>query len=289
MKKQGSPSRRLFPLTVLWVADYLLCLWLATQTGIEVEILYFALVLGLGIILTVLVALEWSVFLPGRKMALVSALAGASWWLATALLVHNGYEWRLWHPINSILLMVVTFIIGFWLAGEIERSGHLIPVCIIGTLVDIWSVFLGPSKEVGRQVVEHLEQAQEAVLTGLEAPPPPLGSFFILHWPYPGMNMMTTLFGLGDLVFVAFFLGACRRFGLSLLKGVLPSVGGLFLAVAISFLIQRPVPALPFVCGLFLLGNYKGLSLTPKEWKITLIMAGVILLIGFLSFLSNPG
>lgn len=251
------------------------------------DILFFVLVLGFGIILTVLTGMEWSVFQPGRRLTLWLVLAGGSWWFASGLLVQNGYPWQVWHIVNTLCLLFVTYTIGFWLSGEIEKSGHLIPVCILGTLVDIWSVFQGPSSQVGRKVMEHFESVERAIQTGLEAPPPPFVNFLILHWPLPGYNIMASVIGMGDLVFIALFLGSSRKFGLSLTKNVLLALGGLFLALGAYMIFRRPIPALPFICGLFYAGNYRNLSLTKKEWQLTIGISAMILLLGLFRWLGG--
>ena len=159
MSGRRSAGYRSYPFTILWVAAYLVFLWLSTWTDMG-WLPGVWLMIGLGIPLTVLLALDWSGHLPRRKLCLWLVLAGAAWWLATALLVRGDFGWRVWHPLNTVSLLLVTLSAGYWLAGEIERAGHLIPVCIVGTLVDIWSVFQGPSLHVGRQVQEHFRQVE---------------------------------------------------------------------------------------------------------------------------------
>jgi hypothetical protein len=210
-------------------------------------------------------------------------IASAAWWYVSAALVQGEYGWRIWYPVNTATLVILTFSVGFWLAGEIEKVGHLIPVCILGTLVDIWSVFHGPSKQVAGQVMQHQQRMAE---TGVRTPPP-IVDFLILHWPYPGANMMATLLGLGDLVFVAMFLAASRRFGLSLWKAFLLILAGLALSTAVAIWWSKPVPALPFICALYLAGNARGMKLKRKEWIITIGTATVILVIILANYLFS--
>jgi hypothetical protein len=243
----------------------------------------FAMIVGLGIPLTELLALEWSVYLPKRRTALWLVIASAAWWYVSAALVQGEYGWRIWYPVNTVMLVILTFSVGFWLAGEIEKAGHLIPVCVLGTLVDIWSVFHGPSRQVAGQVMEHQQRMAEA---GVQTPPP-IVDFLILHWPYPGADMMATLLGLGDLVFVAMFLAASRRFGLSLPKAFLLILAGLALSTAVALWWSRPVPALPFICTLYLAGNARGMKLNRKEWIITIGTAVVILAVILANALSS--
>jgi len=277
----ASPLRYRRPFTILWGALYLISLALTIWTDFPVEVGLYV-ILGLGIPLTVLMSMEWSTRLPGRKIALWLVMAGAAWWLASAVLIRAEYEWRLWGTVNTLTLLLVTFTIGYWLAGEVERVGHLIPVSILGTLVDIWSVFRGPSKSVGEQVAEHAQRQAE---TGVWQPPP-FVELLLLNWPQPGAPYMTPVFGFGDLVFIALFVAGSRRFGLSLVKNVLLLLAGLAVAVVLAFL-YGPMPALPFICGFFLLGNLRSLSMTRKEWQATVLICLAVLVVGFLTYLRS--
>jgi len=275
-------GRNVYIFTALWVILYLAALATTIWTGVPAEAGFFV-VLVLGVPLTVLTAMEWSRFIPGRKTTLFLILAGGAWWVATAMLVRSEFEWRIWYPINTVTLLLIAFTIGYWLAGEIEKAGHLIPVSILGTIVDIWSVFQGPSKSVGRQVVEH---AREQVLTGTFKPPP-FVEFLIMSWPQPGAEYMTPIFGFGDLVFIAIFLAGSRRFGIPLYKTVLLLLAGLAVSITIAFVLSVPIPALPFICGFFLLGNFRNLSLTKAEWRLTLVICVALLFAGFLNYFRS--
>jgi hypothetical protein len=99
--------------------------------------------------------------------------------------------------------------------------------------------------------------------------------------------MMATLLGLGDLVFVAMVVAASRRFGLSLWKAFLLILAGLALSTAVAIWWSKPVPALPFICALYLAGNARGMKLKRKEWIITIGTATVILVIILANYLSS--
>jgi len=278
-----SSTRKIYPFTILWVIIYLGCIFLTLLDAFPVISGLYLPVFGVGVLLTLLAALEWSVHLPGRKIALVLVLASTAWWLASLLLVRAGFSWRIWHTLNTFVLLIGSSSIGFWLAGEIEKVGHLLPVGILGSLVDIWSVFSGPSKSVGEQVVKHYITQSE---TGLWHPPPVV-EFLILSWPLPGVAFMTPLFGFGDLVFIALFLGSARRFGLPLWRSFFLIIAGLAASFAVVSIYNMPIPALPLICGFFILGNIRSLSLSRKEWIITLGVSGAILLFGFLNWIRS--
>ena len=241
------------------------------------------LLLLLGIPFTVLVAIDWANRIPGRKTTLIMVSTGVVVWIVTMILARMGLNWRITQPLNTLALLYVGYVVGYWLTGELEKAGHLIPVSILGALVDIWSVFQGPSRSVGEQAVEHATQQVE---TGTWQAPP-VGTFALLNFPQPGAEFMTPIFGFGDLVYIAVFIGGSRRFGLSIWKNALLVIAGLWLAMITGFMTGQPIPALPFICGLFLIGNFKSLELSKKEWKLTLIIAGVVLVIGLINFISK--
>ena len=103
--------------------------------------------------------------------------------------------------------------------------------------------------------------------------PPPWPSFLVFHWPQPGGLGMASLLGFGDLVFLALLLAGARRFGLPLYRTIALLGTGVGLSLGLSLAWQRPVPALPFLCGLFVLGHLPALRLTRREWWITALAA----------------
>ncbi|MFH1677161.1 MAG: hypothetical protein ABIC40_09070 [bacterium] len=281
MKGALRPFPIRFPFTVIWIAYFFLSLYFSSLESFS-EIPSLGLLL-LALPITVMVAFEWAGVIPGRKSALLWGVVGAGWWLITALMTNKGYSWQIFHSLNNLALLFTTFTVGFWLAGEIEKAGHLIPVCILGTLVDIWSVFTGPSKQVGEKVLEHVERQ---IATG-EITPPPIVSFLLLHWPQAGTGTMTPLLGLGDLIFIALLFASCRKFKLSPIKSILLVLGGLAVAEAVTMGFQKPIPALPFICGFFLAGNYNDLSITQKEWRLTIIISVIVIALILVRYLSS--
>jgi hypothetical protein len=195
----------------------------------------------------------------------------------------RGLEWRLGHPVNTALLLAATFSLGLFIAAEIEQVGHLIPVCVLGALVDVFSVLGGPSRRIGEQTAHHVATTTQRLTEGLPPPPPPFVTFLILKWPQPGAYGLATLVGFGDLVFFALLLGAARRFGLPGARSVLLLLAGLALALSASFALRSPVPALPFCCGLFLLGHVRRLALSRREWLLTLGVSLAVLVVGLVA------
>ncbi|MDY0004878.1 MAG: hypothetical protein RBU30_26505 [Polyangia bacterium] len=244
-----------------------------------------ALVLCLGLPLLLGVVWEWSGSLPSRPAAALFFAAASLAWALSSLGVRAGWPWWLLHPASSAALVAMTLVVGNWLAGELERPGHLLPVCVIGALADLWSVLSGPTRQIGERTAAHLEQASAELARGGAPPPPPWPSFLVFHWPQVGGGGMASLVGFGDLVFLALLLAGARRFGLGAGRALGLVASGLCLAMGLSLALGRPLPALPFLCGLFVLGNLPWLRLTRREWWIT---AAAAVLLGGLLLLSFP-
>lgn len=284
--EHSNRKRHFYPYTIAWFIFYILCLGLSQVRSFPTETGYFFAFIAIGVILTVLACLEWSVHILSRRLALFFITASLAWWTATMMLARSDYDFRWFQALNSIILLVGTFAIGFWLAGELEKSGHLLPVAILGALVDIWSVFMGPSKMVGQKVVEHYDK-----IPGVISPEtwvqPPIVNFLLVNFPQPGTNYSTPTFGFGDWVFVGIFLAGCRKFGIPVYKTVGLVLLGMGLSIAVSLRFNMPVPALPFICGAFIAGNYDKLELTQKEWKLTWTIVAAIFTLGIISLLKT--
>ncbi|MFH2010307.1 MAG: hypothetical protein ABI333_27160 [bacterium] len=276
----GRGALRRFLFTWIALGLYGLSLALTPWFGLPAW-LGLAVVFGLGLPAVLLVAQEWSAHRPGRSQAAVLVAAGAITWLTTALLVRAGQPWWIWQPCNGAALLVTTYVVGNWLAGELERPGHLVAVCVIGALADLWSATAGPTRELGAQV-QQASLAAQHVQTGLPTPPPPLVSFLILWWPVPGGGGMVTLIGFGDLVFFALLLAAAQRFALPRWRGFFLVLGGVALSIALAAVLSRPLPALPAIGALFVLGNLGRLPLRGREWLVT---AGVAVTLGLFALL----
>ena len=206
---------------------------------------------------------------PNRRWVALEVAAAALVWAASAWAVRAGAPWWLAHPINTVGLLTVSILVGSWLAAELERPGHLVPLCVLAGGVDIWSALAGPTAHIAQQTSEHVARAATEIAQGHTPPPPPWPAFLIYVWPQPGAGGMATLVGVGDLVFLALLLAAARRFDLGRLRVGLALLGALGAAVTLALALHRPVPALPLLCGAFLAVCWPRLHLHRREWWIT--------------------
>ena len=136
---------------------------------------------------------------------------------------------------NFSKLAAMTFL-AFWFLGFFETLGWVVLVASIIPVVDIYSVFKGPTKAI---TTHHVE------------------TFYALSFAFPAPgDLQQANLGLPDLLFFALFLAATVRFGLrpfwTWVAGVLSFGATMALAVGLEV---DGLPALPFLSVAFLTVN----------------------------------
>ena len=179
--------------------------------------------------------------------------------------------------LNGVSLIALSFFLGELLSREVVKVGHLLPVALVLTLVDFWSVNQGPSKEIAKKAVEFTESggyAQEVV--------PPFVSFLLLNFPQMASDKINSFIGIGDLVILAFFIGCVHRFNLPKTQSYAVLIAGPTIAVIVANIIGKGIPALPIIAILFIVINVRHLALEKKEIIISLVAVVFIVLLTFL-------
>ena len=148
--------------------------------------------------------------------------------------------------------------IGLWIGEGIDAISHLIPVAIVATLADIWSVSAGATSMI-------------IVSSAI--------NYFLLRFPVPGSSEIPYLIGLTDFLFFAIFFQAARRFELGTRKNVILLLSSFLITVAAALFFGVGLPVLPFMALLFVAGNFKKLELKREEIKQIMIFLVVILAI----------
>lgn len=149
--------------------------------------------------------------------------------------------------------------IGLWIGTGIDEKAHLIPIAIIATCADIWSVSAGATAVIIRSEQIH---------------------YFLLRFPILGgpKPAIPFLIGLTDFLFFGIFYQAALRFGLGERKNILLLAASFLIAVSSALLAGVGLPVLPFMGLLFAAGNWKNLQLKREDLKQTfLFLAGVLL------------
>jgi hypothetical protein len=125
--------------------------------------------------------------------------------------------------------------VGIALARYITSVGVVLIIVLAAIASDLFSVFAGPTRV--------LVQEDSPVLDGL-----------LLVFPTFGSALGFGL-GVSDFIFLALFAAASRFLDLRYAATLLGVCFAAFLAVTAGLLLQRPLPALPFIAVAFLLVN----------------------------------
>lgn len=179
---------------------------------------------------------------------------------------------------SGVSFLLACIFAGRLLALIIRERNILLPVALVAGLADIFTVLAGPTGkalEKAPKLVEKLSVAipQVGSATG------PAGARGLTH---------VATAGLGDFIFLAFFLAAVWRCGLrrqGTFWGILLAAGlGM---VLVLFLPHVPaLPLLPFIVTGFLIANAGAFSLSRREKTqvaaVVLAIAGALLVVGLL-------
>jgi len=125
--------------------------------------------------------------------------------------------------------------LGIALARYITSVGVVLVIVFAAVASDLFSVFAGPTRV--------LAQEDSPVLDGL-----------LLVFPTFGSALGFGL-GLSDFIFLALFAAASRFLNLRYVATLLGVCFAAFLAVSAGLLLERPLPALPFIAIAFVLVN----------------------------------
>ncbi len=207
------------------------------------------------------------------------------------------------HPLIYIAgtanLLVFASLLGSWIVAPLKRPAELLPLCLVMSFVDIFSVAGGPTKEIA----ETLEKYYRSGMKG----PAPAGDFILIKIPTPGLEKLVPLFGLADWIIIVFLAAYAAKFSISdnitghslhhMVKNrrlsfylpvpVLGLIAGIFLARFLGiFLPALPVIVL-FFLGYIMIKHPEVRNLTNSDWKLMLITLAVmtgLLAVRFLFF-----
>lgn len=178
------------------------------------------------------------------------------------------------------LLALVALIDGALLLGasclawlgvrRVQRPSYLLMAALVTCLADTYSVFFGPT---GRLVEEHTEL---------------ISSRAMLQWFVIGNEEAFPLMGVGDLLFLSFFLRGALRFGYDLRINLLAQFGVLAVAYALILgetLADNPIrlAGLMFIGPAFAVANWGRFELEDRDRRgIACLVAGLSLAIASL-------
>ncbi len=194
-------------------------------------------------------------------------------------------------------LLILTGVFGGQLLSRIIRErAMLVPVSFIAALVDFWGVYWGPvgaaTEKAGAAVTAMATAATAAATVPdevLAAMPKEMQVFSSVSPPGS--------IGIGDFVFLAFFLTCAYRLGFSARR----TMWGIFFGLLVTSMLyalngQRifdfPIqfsylPGLIFICGGAFLANLRDWRLSRQEWRMTAVVVLLLVLLLVVGLVSG--
>ena len=149
--------------------------------------------------------------------------------------LENGSGALLGLALANLLRIVAAACVGISLARYVSSVGVILLIVAVATASDLFSVFVGPTK----------------ILVEEDSP---ILDLLLLVFPTFGSPLGFGL-GVSDFIFLALFAAASRFLDLRYLASLLGLCLATFLAVSAGLLLERPLPALPFIAIAFVLVN----------------------------------
>ena len=173
------------------------------------------------------------------RLLILGAAAGASGVLLTLIArpenLENGSWALLFLALANLLRIVAAACVGISLARHVSSAGVALLIVAVATASDLFSVFAGPTKTL-------VEEDS------------PILYLLLLIFPTFGSPLGFGL-GVSDFIFLSLFAAASRFLNLRYLATLLGLCLATFLAVTAGLLLERPLPALPFIAITFVLVN----------------------------------
>ena len=213
------------------VAGALIVLWGLLSSSLPALPVRADIMLSSALVLSLVAVLVWGL-LPlhvlGRRLPLLTAAA-----LPLAIL----FVWLGWVPLANVAKVVAAAALGIWIAEELEKLSWIVIVAVVSAAVDVVSVAAGPTKAI-------LDQGPVVV------------GYFTVAVTWAGYTYREAYTGLGisDVIFLALYLGAARRFGLRVGWSAVAMVAS-FLATIAAAMWWTALPALPLLSVAFLAVN----------------------------------
>jgi hypothetical protein len=174
----------------------------------------------------------------------------------------------------TLLLLTTAGIVGGYIGSLLEFPGMLMVVSYVAALADCCSVFHPDG--LTAQVLKHPNAL--ALLT--------------LSVPVLGTEEVQSLVGIGDVAFVSLFVAGTRVTGLPVVR-TLTALGAAMAMVALcTELVQRPLPALPFLGAAVLLAHPEARRIPSEHTRrigINLTVVTLVLSVMLWSALTQAG
>jgi hypothetical protein len=163
---------------------------------------------------------------------------------------------------STCAILLVATSVGASVGWRVPHRGHLLPVALVSTAVDLWSVFSpeGPTRALA------------------SAPDPAWLRALAASAPVPPSRAMEPMLGFADAIFAALYLAAAHRHRLSTRRATFAVALGLFAAGAVAVALRRPLPALPFVGAMVVALIPEGRRVPSEDRPALFVAAALVLL-----------
>lgn len=200
--------------------------------------------------------------LTWRAGAIAAGLAVAALVAAALAGIPPGSPWVL---LTSVLLLVAGSDLGALVGARVEEPGHLLPVAVVSSLVDLASV-LHPAGPSARVVGSPGALALLAVWFPLIVP-----------------GKLAPILGVGDVVFCGLYLAAARRHRLSAGLITAALAAGLVSTMILVVITELPLPALPLLGAAVLVAEPRARRVpAPDRRRAWAVMIGLALVVAIL-------
>jgi len=191
-------------------------------------------------------------------------------------------------PILEVLIPFFLILTGVYfgqlLSRIIREASLLVPVALVAGLIDFWGVYWGPVSEWSEQTPQMVNMATAA--TAMARMPEAVQAQLPQQWQIFGSIAPPESIGIGDFVFIAFFLACAYRLGFSARR----TMGGIVFGLLACSLVMTMdsmtlfgreiaidyLPGLVFICGGALLANLTHWRLSRQEWAMTGVLVAVL-------------
>jgi len=200
----------------------------------------------------------------------------------------TGHTYSIVYIINTANLLIFGTLLGTWIVTPLKRPAELIPLCVIMSIADLFSVVSGPSEKIAETIEKYYKSGMQG--------PAPFSDFILIKCVILGLEKPMPVFGLSDWVIITFFAAFSVKFaindnitGKSLDTMVkekkiyfyMPvTVVGLITTVFLAHYLGIFLPALPVIAAFFLcyimIKYPKTRQLTKADIKILLVSSGIM-------------
>ena len=182
---------------------------------------------GLGLIVVCALSSSLAFLMKLRHFLLVLALLAG---LVAAVALVLG-----WTPVEGLAKVVFATTAGLWIALMLTSISQVLLISALIIIVDIWSVFLGPTKKM--------------VESG-----GPWIDYFTINLPVFGADAVSRL-GVSDIIFYSLFIGCALNWRLRRIVTALALALSFVATMMVGVSLEIGVPALPLLSTFFLLTN----------------------------------